>query len=160
MKTPGVYLCPTGDAAAQIKYIPKKAFDWICRAKESNLRSRDIWFLLVHQLWPRLAYGLCSIATPWKQLKSTLNKVWYKILPRGGVIRSAPSFRQLSSGFFGVRCPHLGVKCLIQQVAKLHTHYGCRSNMGLKLKVSLETMAVEMGVSSQPPQQSFQKYSN
>ena len=66
-------------------------------------------------------------------------------------IRLAPSdLRQLSSGFFGVGCPHLGVECLIQQVAKLHTHYGCRSNMGLKLKVSLETMAVEMGVLSQP----------
>ena len=48
----GVYLCPTGDAAAQIKYTLKKAFDWIARAKESNPRSRDIWFLLVHQLWP------------------------------------------------------------------------------------------------------------
>jgi len=31
--------------------------------------------------------------------------------------------------------------------------------MGLKLKVSLETLAVEMGVSSQPLQQSFKKYS-
>ena len=31
--------------------------------------------------------------------------------------------------------------------------------MGLKLKVSLETLAVEMGVSSQPLQQSFEKYS-
>ena len=47
---------------------------------------------------------------------------------------------------------------MIQQVAKLHTHYGYRSNMGLKLKVSLETMAVEMGVLSQPLQQSFKKY--
>ena len=61
MKTLGVYLCPTGDAAAHIKYILKKAFDWIARANESKLRSRDIWLL-----WPRVAYGLCSIAAPWK----------------------------------------------------------------------------------------------
>ena len=80
-----------------------KAFDLIARAKESNARSRDIWFLLVHQLWPRLAYGLCSIEAPWKQLKSALRKVWYKILSKGGVIRSAPrDLRQLSSRFFGM----------------------------------------------------------
>ena len=52
MKTLGVYLCPTGDTATQIKYILGEAFDWIARATESNLKSRDIWFLLAHQLWP------------------------------------------------------------------------------------------------------------
>ena len=51
-KTLGVYLCPTEDAAAQIKYILQKVHYWIARAKESSLRSRDIWFLLAHQLWP------------------------------------------------------------------------------------------------------------
>ena len=85
-----------------------------------------MWFLLVHQLWSRLVYGLCSRGAPWKQLKSVLRKVWYKILPKGGVIRLAPStLRKLSSGFSGVGCPHLGVECLVQQVAKLHTRYGC-----------------------------------
>ena len=146
--------------SALIKYIREKAFDWIDSAKESNPKNRDIWLLLTHQLWPQLAYELCSIEAPWKQLKSALRKVWYNVLTKRGVIRSAPrDLRQLTSGFFGVGCPYLGVKCLVQQVTKLHTHYGCRSNMGLKLKVLLETLAVEMGVSSQPLQQSFKKYS-
>jgi hypothetical protein len=38
----------------------------------------------------------------------------------------------------------------VQKVAKLHTHCECSSNMGFKLKVSIETLTVEMGVSSQP----------
>ena len=42
MKIIGVYLCPKRDAAAQIKYILWKAFDWIARAEESNLKNRDI----------------------------------------------------------------------------------------------------------------------
>ena len=42
MKTLGVYLCPTGDVAAQIKYILWKVCDSIARAKDSNLKSRDI----------------------------------------------------------------------------------------------------------------------
>ena len=57
MKILGIYLCPTGDASAQIKYILGKAFDWVGRAKERNLKRRDIWFILTHQWWPRLVYG-------------------------------------------------------------------------------------------------------
>ena len=104
----------------------------------------------IYFLTPNRQYGLCSTGALWKLFKSALGNVWHKILPKGGVIRSAPrDLRQLSGGFFGVGYPHLGVECLVQQVAKLHPHYGCRSDMGLKLKVLLETLAVEMGVSYQ-----------
>ena len=96
----------------------------------------------------------------WKSSRVPWEKVWYKILPKGGVIRLAPrDLRQLSSGSFGVGWSHLGVECLIQKVAKLFTHYGRRSNMGLELKVSLNTLTVEMGVQARPLQQSFKKYS-
>ena len=41
MNTLGVYLYPTGDVSAQFKHVLGKAFDWIARAKESNLESRE-----------------------------------------------------------------------------------------------------------------------
>ena len=68
------------------------------------------------------------------------------------------NLRQLDGGFFGIRCPHLGVECLIHQLVKLHMHFGCRTSLGLKLKVSTEALAVELGVSAQPLQQSYDKY--
>ena len=62
--------------------------------------------------------------------------------------------------FFGVGCPHLGVECLIHQLMKLHMHFSCETSLCLKLKVSIEALAVELGVSSQPLQQCHAKYKN
>ena len=106
-------------------------------------------------------YGLCSVEAPWETLENALAKKWYEVLPLGGVWRAAPKqLRQLDSGFFGVGCPHLGVECLIHQLMKLHMHFGCGTSLGLKLKVSIEALAVELGVSSQPLQQCHDKYKN
>ena len=41
---------------------------------------------------------------------------------------------------------------------KLRAHYGCDSNMGLKMSVSVEMIIVELGVLIQPFQDSFKKY--
>ena len=77
-----------------------------------------------------------------------LLKKWWKVLPLRGFWRAAPKeLRQLDSRFFGVGCPHLGVECLIHQLMKLQAHRGCKSSLGLKLKVSVEALAEELGLS-------------
>ena len=43
-------------------------------------------------------------------------------------------------------------------MSKIQTHYGCRTNTGLKMSASLELLIVELGVSAQPLQESFKKY--
>jgi len=67
--------------------------------------------------------------------------------------------RDMNIGFYGAGCPHVGVECFIAQVNKLLMHYGCASNNGLKLKVSLEYLIVELGISAQPLQESYERYS-
>ena len=37
-------------------------------------------------------------------------------------------------------------------------HYGCPSNLGLKMKISLEYMILVLGISLQPLQESYKKY--
>ena len=108
-ETLGVFTCPSGDASAQFLSMLQKGQKCIDRAVESHLQRRDIWFLLDHQLWPRLGYGICSISAPWKKLETYLKRVWWQLLPLGGVIRSAPrELRQMSKGFYGAGCPHPG----------------------------------------------------
>ncbi len=58
----GVFTCPSGDALSQIKSMQDKAQDWIDLAKEVKLHQHDIWFLMDHQLWSKVVYGLCSLA--------------------------------------------------------------------------------------------------
>ena len=80
--------------------------------------------------------------------------MWWQLLPLGGVIRLAPrDLRQMSKGFYGAGCPHPGVECFIQQIQKLQAHYGCDSNLGLKISVSIEMLIVELGVLVQPFQE-------
>ena len=89
-ETLGVFMCPSGDASTQFLSMLQKGQKWIDRAVESHLQRRDIWFLLDHQLWPRLICGICGMSAPWKKLETCLKRVWWKLLPLGGLIRSAP----------------------------------------------------------------------
>ena len=74
-ETLGVFVCPSGNARAQFLSMLQKGQRWIDHAVERYLQRRDIWFLLDHQLWPRLGYGICSITAPWKKLETCLKRV-------------------------------------------------------------------------------------
>ena len=68
------------------------------------------------------------------------------------------ALRQLDRGFYGICCPHPGVECLIGQLNKLLIHYGCNSGLGLEMQVTMELLATELGMLSQPLQESYEKY--
>ena len=158
-KTLGVFTCPTGCAQAQLKSMQEKTQEWIDRAKEGKLSRRDVWFLLDNQLWPRVGYGLSSVTATWKELDGVLRTKWWQMVPMGGLRRSAPhQIRDTNIGFYGAGCPHVGIECLIAQLNKLLMHYGCTSNNGLKLKISLESMICEMGISEQPLQEDYNAF--
>lgn len=38
-------------------------------------------------------------------------------------------------------------------------HYGCQSSLGLKLQMSMELLVTELGISLQPLQESYRRYS-
>ena len=79
--------------------------------------------------------------------------------PYGGIIRSDPSqIRDTDVGFYGGDCKHVGIECLVVQAKKLLMHYGCPSNDGLKLKVFLEYLLVELGLIYQPLQVSYTQF--
>ena len=159
-ETLGIFSCPSGKQDEAIKKMQDKADEWIGRAKDSHLGRRDIWFLVERQLWMGLKYGLCCNSSKWSVIEDVLRKQWFQLVPMGGVIRSAPvPLRQMDAGFYGVGCPHVGVECFIEQANKLLMHYGCPSSIGFGCKVSLEYMILELGVSFQPLQLSYKKYS-
>ena len=137
-----------------------KAQEWLDRAKEGRMMRRDIWFLVQHQLWPKLHYGLGSNTASLKDLSLCLKKQYWQMMPLGGIIRSAPTaLRQLDHGFFGAGLPHVGIECTSAQVNKLLMHYGYPSHIGRELTISLGFMTLEMGISTQPLSQSFLQYS-
>ena len=111
------------------------------------------------QLWPRVGYGISNNVATWGELDTCMQRIYWQLVARGGVRRTAPvALRQLDRGFYGIGCPHPGVECLIGQVNKLLIHYGCNSGVGIEMQISMELLATELGISSQPLQESYGKF--
>ncbi len=66
--------------------------------------------------------------------------------------------RTIDAGFYGVGLPYLGVEALIAMSNKLSMHYGCNTAVGRFMKESFSLFLVEMGLSLQPLQESYEWY--
>ncbi len=111
------------------------------------------------QFWPRIGYGLCSSTASFEELDRALHRQYYQILPLGGVVRTTPvESRTIDAGFFGVGLPHLGVEALIAMANKLLMHNGRRMVTGRFMQTSHSLLFVELGLSFQPLQESYEKY--
>ena len=116
--------------------------------------------MLDKQLWPRVGYGLCSNTASFAVPSTCLMKQYWQIAPLGGIRRSAKAeIWQLDQGFYGAGCPQPGVECLVPQTNKLLMHYGCQSSIGLKMQLSFELLITELGLSLQPFQESYARWS-
>ena len=74
-------------------------------------------------------------------------------------MRTAPAgVSQTSRGFYGVSCPHVGVELFVDHTNKFLINYGCPSKLGMKMKISMEYMILEMGILLQPLQDSYKRY--
>jgi hypothetical protein len=78
-------------------------------------------------------------------------KIYYKIIPQGGIRRTARrGTRQLDAGFCGVGYPHPAIECLLAQLNKLIMDYDSPSCRGLNMQTLLELLIIETGLSLQP----------
>jgi hypothetical protein len=107
--------------------------------------------MLEKQFAPRVFYGLCAILALYNELAECLMSMYCKIHPQGGIRRLARrGICQLDLGFYGVRCPHPAIECLIAQLNKLLMHYGNQSCLGLKMQNTTDLLVMELGMSLQP----------
>jgi hypothetical protein len=67
--------------------------------------------------------------------------------------------RMVDAGFFCPGLPHPGVEALIAMTNKLMMHYGCRLALGHFMKMSYSYFTLELGVSFQPLQASYSRFS-
>jgi hypothetical protein len=159
LKTLGLMMCPTSSNTPALDRMRSQGQEWVDRVLASTLSRRNMWFMADCQFWPRIGYGICNNSVSWKELENCLQRVYWQLVGRGGVRRSAPAaLHQLDKGFFEIGCPHPGVECLVAQLTKLLIHYGCRSGLGIQMQVSMEILLTKLGLSLQPLQESFVTY--
>jgi hypothetical protein len=155
-KTLGMMTCPSGAQESVITHMKERAQGWIDQATAAHLTSRNLWFLLKVQFSPKVLYSIGACSAPYATLAECLMKQYYKLVPLGGVRRSACRMvRQLDRGFYGVGCPHPAVECLAAQTTTILTHYGCETAVGRLLQVSVELLILELGMGGQPFQADF-----
>jgi hypothetical protein len=155
-KTLGSMTCPSGDTSAAILRLQEKAQGWIDKAKNAKLSRRNLWFLLDHQFLPKVGFGCGTITANFATMSTALHNQYYQLLPLGGLRRSVRTeVRYLGKWFFGSGCPHMGVECLVGQLEKLLTHYGCQTVVGKLLQSSMEMFIIELGMSRQPFRENF-----
>ena len=136
-----------------------KANKWLKSAAGSSLRRRMFWTSVERQFWPSVSYGLCCSMASLEELEGALKNQYYKMVPKGGLIRTAKrEIRQLGRGFYGAGLPHPGVEATVAQFNKLLMHYGCQSSTGVQMQVSMELLICELGRSLQPLQENYTAY--
>ena len=159
-KTLGAMTSPDGNSRAAIMMIQDKAQEWVNNVRNGKLHRRNVWFSLKFQLIPRITYGICSSTASFDDLSNALRKQYYQILPFGGVVRTASTeCRTIAPGFFGIGLPHLGVEALVAMSNKLLMHYGCDTATGRFMRASYSLFLLELGISAQPLQEPYKKYS-
>ncbi len=142
--------CPSGGSKGAIEYMQTKGRAWKDMILAGKLSRQNVWFMLDKQFWPRISYSLCAVMAMHKELSECLMKIYYEVHPRVRIRHTARrGTRQLEAGFYGVGCPHPAVECPIAQLNKLTMHYGSHSCLGLNMLTSLELFIIEMGISLQ-----------
>jgi hypothetical protein len=146
--------CPIGSSAAALGRMQQQGQEWAGKLSHLNM-----WFMMDRQFWTRVGYGISNTSASWEELDQCLWRVYWQLIPRGGVQGTAAvPLCQLDRGFYGIGCPHPGMECLTAQISKLLVHYGCQSGLGIQMQVTMELFLMELGISAQPLQESYEQY--
>jgi hypothetical protein len=93
------------------------------------------------------------------ELDSVLLPLYRKMLLPGGIISKANrGIQQLNRSFYGTGFPNPGVEATLKQANKLLMHYGSRAALGMELQTSLELLVIDLGLSFQPFQVSYEHF--
>ena len=105
-KTLGAMTAPDGNCKASIKMMQSKGQDWVDDIRRGHLNRGMVWFSMKVQFWPRVGFSICNSMATFAELAESLQSQYFKILPLGGVVRTAPrESRMIDSGFYGPGLP-------------------------------------------------------
>ncbi len=72
VKTLGSMTCPSGSNGVALHHMQTQGQKWVDRVKSKKLSQRNVCFMLDHQFWSRLGFGICNNTASWDDLKYCL----------------------------------------------------------------------------------------
>ena len=88
-KTLGIITCPSGNSMGSLTQMKEKTKKWLDALTSGRLHCRMMWFSVDRQLWPSVKYGLCCSMATLSELESVMLPFYRKMLPLGGIVRTA-----------------------------------------------------------------------
>jgi hypothetical protein len=159
-KTLGQMTCLTSSSNGAIEQMRERHKSGLIRQYLKSSISATSGFYWTNNSGQGYLFGISSISAPFAVLEECLMLSCNNILSMSRIRQLVNrAIRPMDRGFYSNGFPHMGVECLIGQINKLLTHYGCSSGLGIHMQVSMELTITEAGVSTQPLSEPFTQYS-
>jgi hypothetical protein len=84
-KTLDSMTCPMGSGGAAIQQMWDKVQAWLDKAIDAKLSRCNVWFLMDRQFWLQVGFGLCNNMASFQELSEALQKIYWKLVPLGGL---------------------------------------------------------------------------
>jgi hypothetical protein len=103
VKTLGSMRRPSGSNKAGLNRMQMQGQEWVDWIASGKMICRNMWFMADQQFWLRVGYGICNNTATWEELEGCFKRVYWQMIPKGGVRGTAPvTFCQTDRGFYGV----------------------------------------------------------
>jgi hypothetical protein len=145
----GVHLAPDGNPTDHLKYLRRKAETWASHMKHSRSNQEETWTALHRTIPFAMCYSLQATTLSNAECRHVMAPIYKTGLPRAGIAATIPTVVRvgpISAGGLGLIDPyiHMGVS----QVETLITNLWRDTPTGRLLAITLEDIALEMGLSS------------
>jgi hypothetical protein len=153
----GVWSTPSGNDTRHLEEcIIAKTRTWMEQIKNSTLPTHLVWRVYRYQLWPRLRYGLGTLATRNAATSSLLHGLEFEMVSSMGVNKHVKvEWRTIAREFRGIGHFSLPVEqfiCWLEMILQ-HCQAGC--TVSSKLRATLEALQLELGCRGNPMNKNF-----
>ena len=145
----GVYLAPDGNMDDHVKYLRGKAESWANNMNQSRGNQSETWTALHRTIPFAMCYSLQATTLSKSECTYIMAPIYKKGLPLAGIAATIPTVIRTSlipTGGLGLIDPYLHMG--ISQVETLITHLWKGTPTGRLIAISLEDIALEIGLST------------
>lgn len=145
----GVEQAASGSMRGQLSLLSETIEKWGTALRQGSLPRHIAWAAIRSKIWPGLRFPLAATTLTQQEGKHLIGKLYKHLLPKLGTNRNIPAaVRYGPLTMAGLDLPEPYIYQGSKQVAHFHQLYGTNTNEGHLLRVSLEHLQLEVGLST------------
>ena len=146
----GVWLAPDGNNVKQVEEMRRKSIEWGEKIRTGMVDKRDAWLAMKSTIMKTLEYPLLALTLSENECNHIMAPLLKAGLPKAGICRNIPrSILYGSTEHQGLGMNNLYTTMDLTQITSLVDHIWRNSTTGKLLRISMETMKIELGLEGQ-----------